>query len=271
LRAASFFFDIASIRPIDARAALRWVDRALARRSYLVGDARERSVIGIEKAFVAGDQKPALPGLGILQSPEYLLDFADDSMREVDPPPAFDQRIDMSDRHDGDCGEKQQRASQSGREQVFFQLPRHSANNSLARAPCLRALSSGEPSTGYRLRSTNPCLEGVARQCVAYTTSNAGPCRTNTMANTPIAGSGVRATGSCLCGAVRFEVVGTLRDVVECHCAMCRKTHGHIGAYTATRRTDFDRRSGASNGIDRPRRRDAVSAVNAAGRCSSSR
>jgi hypothetical protein len=33
---------------------------------------------------------------------------------------------------------------------------------------------------------------------------------------------------------VRFEVVGALRDVVECHCAMCRKTHGHIGAYTAT-------------------------------------
>lgn len=44
----------------------------------------------------------------------------------------------------------------------------------------------------------------------------------------------VRARGSCLCGAVRYEVMGTLRDVVECHCAMCRKTHGHIGAYTAT-------------------------------------
>ena len=42
-----------------------------------------------------------------------------------------------------------------------------------------------------------------------------------------------RATGSCLCGAVRYEVTGALRDVVECHCAMCRKTHGHIGAYTA--------------------------------------
>lgn len=39
-------------------------------------------------------------------------------------------------------------------------------------------------------------------------------------------------TGSCLCGAVQFEVAGPLRDVVLCHCAMCRKTHGHIGAYT---------------------------------------
>jgi hypothetical protein len=45
---------------------------------------------------------------------------------------------------------------------------------------------------------------------------------------------GVRATGSCLCGAVRYEVTGALRDVVLCHCAMCRKTHGHVGAYTAT-------------------------------------
>ena len=42
-----------------------------------------------------------------------------------------------------------------------------------------------------------------------------------------------RATGGCLCGAVRYEVTGELRDVIECHCAMCRKTHGHVGAYTA--------------------------------------
>lgn len=42
-----------------------------------------------------------------------------------------------------------------------------------------------------------------------------------------------RATGGCLCGAVRYEVTGALRDVIVCHCAMCRKTHGHIGAYTA--------------------------------------
>ena len=45
-----------------------------------------------------------------------------------------------------------------------------------------------------------------------------------------------RATGACLCGAVRFEVHGALRDVVECHCIMCRKTHGHVAAYTATRK-----------------------------------
>jgi hypothetical protein len=54
------------------------------------------------------------------------------------------------------------------------------------------------------------------------------------MTNSESSAPRLRATGSCLCGAVRYEVTGTLRDVVVCHCAMCRKTHGHIGAYTAT-------------------------------------
>ena len=40
-------------------------------------------------------------------------------------------------------------------------------------------------------------------------------------------------TGSCLCGAVACALDGPLRDVVACHCAMCRKTHGHFAAYTA--------------------------------------
>ena len=42
--------------------------------------------------------------------------------------------------------------------------------------------------------------------------------------------------GGCLCGAVRYEVREPLRDVVVCHCQMCRKSHGHIGAYTAAPR-----------------------------------
>ena len=43
----------------------------------------------------------------------------------------------------------------------------------------------------------------------------------------------IHFTGRCLCGAVRYEVTGPLRDVIVCHCEMCRKSHGHIGAYSA--------------------------------------
>lgn len=42
-----------------------------------------------------------------------------------------------------------------------------------------------------------------------------------------------RATGACLCGAVRYELTGTLRKVVYCHCEQCRRTSGHFAAATA--------------------------------------
>lgn len=32
--------------------------------------------------------------------------------------------------------------------------------------------------------------------------------------------------GSCLCGSVRYEVGGPVHDVHNCHCSMCRKSHG---------------------------------------------
>jgi hypothetical protein len=54
------------------------------------------------------------------------------------------------------------------------------------------------------------------------------------MSDSRTGGASVRATGGCLCGAVRYEVTGALRDVIVCHCAMCRRAHGHVGAYTAT-------------------------------------
>jgi hypothetical protein len=39
--------------------------------------------------------------------------------------------------------------------------------------------------------------------------------------------------GRCLCGAVAYEALAPLRAVVNCHCGMCRRHHGHVGAYTA--------------------------------------
>jgi hypothetical protein len=49
----------------------------------------------------------------------------------------------------------------------------------------------------------------------------------------------VKATGRCECGAVRYRVQGPLRDVIDCHCGQCRRTHGHFAAYTQARREDF--------------------------------
>ncbi len=40
------------------------------------------------------------------------------------------------------------------------------------------------------------------------------------------------ATGGCLCGSVRFEVDGPLRDIVVCHCSLCRRAGTNANAYT---------------------------------------
>ena len=33
-------------------------------------------------------------------------------------------------------------------------------------------------------------------------------------------------TGGCLCGAVTYEITGALKFMGNCHCSMCRKSHG---------------------------------------------
>jgi len=40
-------------------------------------------------------------------------------------------------------------------------------------------------------------------------------------------------TGRCLCGGVEYRVSVTLRDVVYCHCKMCRRSNGHFVAASA--------------------------------------
>jgi hypothetical protein len=37
---------------------------------------------------------------------------------------------------------------------------------------------------------------------------------------------------SCLCRGVNFTTKGNHRDVQNCHCIQCMKTHGHHAAYT---------------------------------------
>ena len=37
---------------------------------------------------------------------------------------------------------------------------------------------------------------------------------------------------SCLCGGIKFKTEGSHRDVQNCHCIQCMKTHGHHAAYT---------------------------------------
>lgn len=41
------------------------------------------------------------------------------------------------------------------------------------------------------------------------------------------------AQGGCLCGSVRYRINAPLREVILCHCGQCRRTHGHIAAYTS--------------------------------------
>ncbi len=47
-------------------------------------------------------------------------------------------------------------------------------------------------------------------------------------------------SGGCLCGRVRYVVNGPLRDVVVCHCSRCRRTHGHVAAYSACAAKDLE-------------------------------
>lgn len=47
-------------------------------------------------------------------------------------------------------------------------------------------------------------------------------------------------TGGCLCGCVRFEIRSRIRNIVYCHCSMCRKAQGSAFATNGNvRASDF--------------------------------
>jgi hypothetical protein len=50
----------------------------------------------------------------------------------------------------------------------------------------------------------------------------------------------VTAHGRCLCGGIRYVVEGDLRDVIDCHCARCRRFTGHHMAATSAARDQVE-------------------------------
>ena len=51
--------------------------------------------------------------------------------------------------------------------------------------------------------------------------------------------SEMRLNGGCLCGQVRYRINGHCRHIINCHCDNCRRTHGHVAAYTAVIKSDL--------------------------------
>ena len=43
---------------------------------------------------------------------------------------------------------------------------------------------------------------------------------------------------SCLCGGIQFKTKGYHRNIQNCHCKQCMKTHGNYAAYTNTPEKD---------------------------------
>ncbi len=46
-------------------------------------------------------------------------------------------------------------------------------------------------------------------------------------------------TASCLCGSIKIKTKGYHRNVSNCHCIQCRKTHGIYGAYSNVKDKDI--------------------------------
>jgi hypothetical protein len=46
--------------------------------------------------------------------------------------------------------------------------------------------------------------------------------------------------GGCLCGAVRYRTTAPLRDVIVCHCSVCRRSHGGPAPFSAVPREHLE-------------------------------
>src|SRR5512147_1249791 len=45
--------------------------------------------------------------------------------------------------------------------------------------------------------------------------------------------------GQCLCGSIRYRYGGDHRALTVCHCGMCRRWHGSLGAYVGGKASDY--------------------------------
>jgi hypothetical protein len=45
--------------------------------------------------------------------------------------------------------------------------------------------------------------------------------------------------GQCLCGAIRYRYAGDHQALTVCHCGMCRRWHGSLGAYVGGKPGDY--------------------------------
>ncbi len=46
-------------------------------------------------------------------------------------------------------------------------------------------------------------------------------------------------TGGCHCRAIVFQLTGSARGIVNCHCGQCVKTHGHFAPYSNCNKADL--------------------------------
>jgi hypothetical protein len=46
--------------------------------------------------------------------------------------------------------------------------------------------------------------------------------------------------GGCLCGKLRYKITGPQRHIIVCHCENCRRSHGHVAAYTCVEKKDIE-------------------------------